>query len=86
MSVEFGELPPSRSNYRRNAWTDEVEALRARPGEWALLARKSSTIQANAFAQKIRSGIMHAFRPAGSFEATQRDCDVWARYIGGGES
>jgi hypothetical protein len=59
-----------------------VEALRATPGEWALVLRGAT----RSAATEISHGTLLAYRPAGSFEATARKNgdrhDIYARYVG----
>ena len=59
-----------------------LDALRSRPGEWALIREGTH----NSFAANIRNG--HGLWIRGEFDATQRKrddgkFDVWARYVGG---
>lgn len=75
------EDPPAkkltRYTSKKNAYEDEAEELRARPGAWAVLVefplpadRKGKDHnQGRAVAHNIRSGKYVKFRPAGSFEA-----------------
>lgn len=78
--IEFGELPPKKGGPR---WYEIAEALRAKPGAWALVR---SGIYPSA-PRSIKRGLLVAFRPAGSFDAVMRSVkdgrgDLWARYIG----
>ncbi|MFD9374639.1 hypothetical protein ACFWBH_03700 [Streptomyces sp. NPDC059999] len=82
MPVQFEPLP-SRSADADNA----ARALRARPGDWALVAERPAIGPASNFAYRIRTGKLAAFRPAGAFEAHARStgdegAGVWARYVG----
>ena len=63
-------------------WAAEAAELRSSPKRWALLAELASPARARAMAAHIRRGELRQFRPAGSFEATQRGCKVYARYVG----
>lgn len=63
-------------------WNAVAAALRARPGEWALVASGVSS----SLATQIRSGRRVAFRPARSFDATSRKRpdgkhDIYARAV-----
>ncbi|MGW0899742.1 hypothetical protein ACWD0G_22640 [Streptomyces goshikiensis] len=83
MHVQFEPLP-SRSADADNA----ARALRARPGDWALVAERPAIGPASNLAYRIRTGKLAAFRPAGAFEAHSRStgdhgAGVWARYVGG---
>lgn len=61
-------------------------ALRARPGEWALLGRYSTSGAARQTAYEIRHGLHHAFTEGG-FEAQAKtlcgEYRVYVRYAGG---
>lgn len=66
----------------RSRWAEVANALRARPGQWALVASGASS----SLATQIRSGRRVAFRPARSFEATSRKrpdgkYDIYARAV-----
>ncbi|MFF7880945.1 hypothetical protein ACH40F_08300 [Streptomyces sp. NPDC020794] len=68
-----------------------ADALRARPGEWALLGKHSTAGMMRQAAYQIRWALEandQAFAPAGSFEAeSQTLCGeyrVYVRYVGGG--
>jgi len=83
MPIEFRE--PPRAKGGRAALMDHGEvaaALRAHPGEWALIATASSDL-----AQSVKHARRKAYAPAGSFEATTRArsdgrFDVYARFVG----
>lgn len=81
-AVKFGELPPAGRESQIQHVREAVAELKARPGEWAIVARKPKQTSANSFARKVRDGI-GSWRPAGAFEAAVRGTDVWARYVGG---
>jgi hypothetical protein len=82
--IVFQEPPTDRRsalNYPKIA-----DALRARPGEWALIA---TSIGASEIAQRIKRGSARGFA-AGEFETTTRKTadggvgrDVYVRYVGG---
>lgn len=79
--IEFRDPPPDgRSSMD---WEPIAEALRGRPGEWALVRTKSGASQAGA----INNGRVAALRPIGAFRAISRSdgdgtCDIYARYVG----
>ena len=61
-----------------------AQALEARQGEWAMIGRLAPSTASN-----IRSGVIKAYEPSGSFEAVcrnssteDRKADIWARYVG----
>ena len=62
-----------------------ADALRRRPGEWAIFREDAVPNVAGA----IRCGRSKAFRPAGAFEATVRMIPgttravIYVRYVGG---
>jgi hypothetical protein len=66
-----------------------AEALRQRPGEWALVFED---IHKN-YALWMKQAILKGFEPAGAFEATCRNQDqktgvagkIYARFVGEGE-
>jgi hypothetical protein len=86
MPVEFGELPPADPRSYKDLWRKEAEALKARPGEWARITTKPSLNAARTMGSNIAGGILKAFRPPKHFEARSRGLDVWARYVGDGQS
>ena len=83
------EPPPG---FARNgkAWSLDhsgiVATLRARPGEWAIVATYSAPGTASSMATSIKSGRLAVYRPGGSFEAITRKVDgevrVYARFVG----
>ncbi|MFJ5532380.1 hypothetical protein [Streptomyces sp. NPDC093261] len=90
MRVRFESLAPMapRAREKRAAFAD---ALRKRPGDWALLGQHADGTQARYDAYQIRNaelGRNEAFAPAGSFEAEARtlmgEARVYVRYVGGG--
>lgn len=67
-------------------WTPIADALRARPGQWAMVAEDATPGTAN----NISSGGIKAFRD-GDFEASARSIEgrpgrakIYARYVGPG--
>lgn len=82
--IEWGEPPPRSGN---SGWNQLLaDALRARPGEWAIWKRSA----ASANASNVKSGALAAFRPARAFETrtkrnergSERLHTIWVRYIG----
>lgn len=90
MSDFVWEDPPSAARGgvrgRVSKWQTEADELRNRSKEWALLSIKQTRGAATSMANDIDNGILHAFKPAGSFEATTRtvgsEYRVYARYVG----
>lgn len=92
ISVRF-EKPahePFRTVQSRQVFAD---ALRARPGEWALLGRYCTQGVASQEAYVVRRVVDPKDRPsapAGSFEAESRtmfgEHRVYVRYVGGGRA
>lgn len=60
--------------------------LRANPEAWARVSTYKTAGSAGSMAQAIRTGVLTAYRPAGSFEAASRKVGgqyhVYARYVG----
>lgn len=94
--VTFEDPPPTRRGHhtptpRPTADTGAATALRARPGEWAVItvrttAARTTAARAAVYAYGVSRGMRHAYRPAGAFEAKARTVDgehrVYARYVG----
>lgn len=61
-----------------------AEALRTRPGHWAVVAENltKSRTQASSLALGIRRGKYRAFQPQGEFIARSSKDTVWAAWIG----
>lgn len=81
MKLEF-KNPPTDARTSNGEMTQVADALKANPGEWALIGRKSPSTAA-----VIKNGLTKAFRPAGSFDSVTRNgdgrkADIYARYIG----
>jgi hypothetical protein len=79
--------PPRRVESRQMF----ADALRARPGQWALLGKHATSGTGRQSAYEIRNAIEpkdQPFAPAGSFEAEARtmlgEHRVYVRYAGGG--
>lgn len=85
--TKWVELPPvtGRGKYERQPKPEHVtiaDNLRSRPKEWAVVATRDTLPSARGFAQAIRTGHYIAFKPEGTFEATTRGLDVYARWTG----
>ena len=79
--IKWQEPPAERRG--RAPWDEIAEALRGRPGAWALVGENIDASQAT----RIKKGGLSAFAPAGSFEAVTRKNegdkhDIYARYVG----
>lgn len=78
--------PPTSRAYRTQQHLIAAAALRERPGEWAMIKTTETSSAARSSAAQIRSAVLVAYRPAGSFGATARTVDgehrVYARYLG----
>lgn len=92
VTVRFEEpaCEPVRRVESRQVFAD---ALRARPGEWALLGKYSTPGTMRQEAYRIRRALDpkdQPFAPAGSFEADARsmlgEYRVYVRYVGGGRA
>lgn len=80
------EDPPPHGN--RSQWQPVAEALRERPGEWALIAEGLKSGSAGAMSNAIKVGRFSCWRPAGTFESRTSArgdglTDLYARYVGG---
>jgi hypothetical protein len=84
--VEWAE-PPTPVRYKRSNvdWASIADALRANPGEWAVVARNVNPSSVT----HMRQGRLKAFEPAGSFEASGQGrnengqtAEVYARFVG----
>lgn len=82
-TVEFlGPPPAAESKHSKIA-----AALRARPGEWAVVQRAATIGRAASAAQAIRSAKLSAYGPRGSYQAVARTVGaehrVYARFVAG---
>ena len=87
--ITFGDPPPHGNDGTIRGkvdWYSIADQLRSRPGEWAKIRTATTKGTAGGTVRRIRIGKFKAFTPAGSFEATGRGVDIWARYVGGGAS
>jgi len=83
MTVEFREPPSPKGGPSANKYGDVAEALKERPGEWAMIVAGGH----HNLVPRIKAGTIPAFRPAGAYEATARSnesgrFDVYARFVG----
>jgi hypothetical protein len=83
------EEPPGHGNSRGGSgsvWELIAEALRARPGEWAVI-QETNPGTAGAMVNRVKTG-WGPFKPARSFQAVCRKVDdrtaVYAHYVGDG--
>jgi hypothetical protein len=90
VSVIRWEEPPKHANGLRGAMSKfqaAADALRARPGEWAVIAEGLRPGTSGPTAVRIRAGL-GPFAPKGSFEAKSigpasgGTHKVYARYVG----
>lgn len=84
------ETPPMPNAYRnRIDWPGIAETLRRRPGKWAHIHTDPKPEYAASMAGRVRTGVIAAMRPPGTFDAVSRTVDgefrVYARYVGGEE-
>ena len=86
MTVEFEwGTPPEARGSRTSFYESLAQALRERPGEWAVAERGMTAYrtQAAVFGNRIKEGKLVPFRPAGEFEArSEKGGTVWVRWIG----
>lgn len=83
------ENPPEHANKRparAPKYQKAADALRARPGEWAVIAEKRTTGSAGGLSHNIRNG-RNPWLPAGAWEARVVGPagglgTVYARYVG----
>lgn len=84
--LRFEELP-DRTGYA-SKWRTISGELRARPGEWAVVAVVGDAGKSGTTAAAVKRGV-YAGMPKGEFEATARTVNgehrVYARYIGGAQ-
>ena len=87
MDIVRWETPPvSKSGRAKDGrYAYIADALRANPGEWAVVAEQVTPT----LAYHIKKGMVSGFAPAGSFEATSRRTSnktkrvtVYARFVG----
>lgn len=85
-NIRFEELPNPVHAKTKHDHAAIVAALRARPGEWAIVMTYEKVTTASVMAHSIKSARNVAYAPAGTFEAATRKIDgefrVYARYVG----
>lgn len=87
--IKWEAPPEGERRGARGTWKTVADALRARPGEWALISENAD----RSMTTRIKDGQGRAWRPAGSFEARgvgfqdqgRRRVKLYARYVGGDE-
>jgi len=82
--LTFAPLPRSTRNGRpiSHNFQQIAQQLKDNPGQWARIDTRGTQPAARSFAFHVRNGTSRAFQPAGAFEATVRNQDIWARYVG----
>jgi hypothetical protein len=93
MDVVRWEEPPKEHGNKRPAapsrYQPIADALRSRPGEWAVVMDGKSPGSAGSFAYRVRNGV-GPFAPAKHFDAKAigpaggSSSTVYARYVGDG--
>lgn len=85
MELEWEEPPVEAfTNNPSGFYSLLAQALREKPGEWAIVPRKFATSSsAQATAGNIRRGKVGAM-PKGKYEAVASDTKIWVRYVGDG--
>jgi len=92
-NIVFTDPPPGPRRASAHPWDDIAEALRARPGEWALCLRGVHS----SYSSQIKRGALSAFKPAGAFEARsvstlntdengKKTNDLYIRFVGNDET
>jgi hypothetical protein len=84
LAVKWQTPPESKTSGRPSKNQHVAEALRARPGQWALIHEAAAS---RSFTTIIMKGRVTAFEPAGEFEAVSRRrqdgrFDIYARFVG----
>lgn len=77
------DLPPTHHTGRRgrpSTWKAPLDALRSRPGQWAIIPGVSSP---GSYARRIQLGEVGMAQP-GEFEAKSHNRQLWVRYVGDG--
>lgn len=78
------EAPNPRPTRGRGAgaeWERPALMLQEHRGEWAVIYRGDHKAALN-IASRIRSGRIRAFAPHGSYESSEQDGAVFARFVG----
>jgi len=92
VNVQFGEPQDTSRSGRAPAqeWIKAADMLRENPGQWAQVTIKDKRANAAATAHYVRSAVLRAFEPAGSFDAKAApaldaedgEWGVFVRYVG----
>ena len=69
----------------RILYRPEAKEARENPDKWFRLQTKDTPERAWTAAAQIKAGRRAAFRPAGTYDAVARGCDVLIRYLGRSE-
>jgi len=81
--IKFIGPPPTS---KKNVQNEIADALKARPGEWAVVRIADSVSKGTSASNYIRAAKSSVYHPAGSFESVYRCVDgehrVYARYVG----
>ena len=91
--IRWEDPPPAQLGPRRrieSRWKPVADALKARPGRWAVVEEVEPGRRSNTgLASRISFGQLKCFTPAGDFEAVSRRVGAvqrtYARYLGDGE-
>lgn len=92
--IRWEEPPPARSGGGRprrssSRWDSVAEELRARPGQYAVVAEGPGRTLLD-LAWRINRGLLLSFSPPGAYETTTRQGPrvnaVYARYVGDGHA
>jgi len=86
MTAAARQLPP------RVSWVEETALMRAKPGQWVVLAerrggagrRRDARHGVRSMIRQIDLGLLWAFQPAGDYEGRANGWTVEARYLGDG--
>jgi hypothetical protein len=85
-TLRFEGPPPVRNTSPRGHHVEAAKQLEERPGEWAIVGKYAHSGSASAVARQVRSGLIPAYAPGGTFEAQARTVDgearVYARFVG----
>lgn len=80
-----GRVAGARKAAWDNRWAATVAALRARPGQWAVMYEGTDGT-ASSLASRVRGGLDPRWQPAGAYEAVARCRDgrtvTYVRYVG----
>ncbi len=79
------QTPPTHAlqQQRRTKYDEFADALKARPGEWAVLPGTKATVDsAKSTAMNIRNGRMSAFKPKGKWDVVVDGKTIYVRYMG----